>query len=123
MRKINMDNLRRYYTQAITRLQDGKLKITKSLGGKNKMETKSRYEVIAELEDKKRSLIKERDSFADKVKESKRELRDAKREVEDSEEALKEFEESIDERKVTIKELIQSIDESLNRFSKISEKK
>ena len=63
MRKINMDNLRRYYTQAITRLQDGKLKITKSLGGKNKMETKSRYEVIAELEDKKRSLIKERDSF------------------------------------------------------------
>jgi len=82
--------------------------------------TKSRYEVIAELEQKKRALIMEREGFSDKVKQKKRELRDMKREYEDAEEELKEYEESLTERKETIKELVKSVDESLSRFAELS---
>ena len=48
-----------------------------------KMETKSRYEVIAELEEKKRELIIEGDSLDQRLKAKEKELRDLKRKVED----------------------------------------
>lgn len=89
-------------------------------GGKIKMETKSRYEVIAELEDKKRSLIQERDSFPDKIIKLKKEIKFDERELEDKKEELMEFEKTVEERKETIKELITSIDDSLKRLSNIS---
>ena len=93
-------------------------------GEENKMNNiKSRYEVVAELEEKKRRLIQERDSFPDIIKSKKKEIRDAERELEDEKEELKEFEGRVEEKKATIQELIQSIDESLERFSKLDTKK
>ena len=86
-----------------------------------KMETKSRYEVINELENKKRSLILERDSFEMQIKEKDREIKNMKRGLEDMEEDLVDFKASIEERKATIAELIASVDESLKRLSSISQ--
>jgi len=87
------------------------------------METKSRYEVIAELEAKKRNLILERESFADKVRATKKRIRDSERELEDDREDLAEFEKSIGDRKETIDELIKSIDDSLARFAELNKAK
>lgn len=87
------------------------------------METKSRYEAMADLEEKKRSLILERDSFDSKLQTKKKELKELKRELEDKEEEIKEFEESIEDQKKTISELIKSTDESLKRFEGIGKKK
>lgn len=92
-------------------------------GGKKEMETKSRYEVIAELEDKKRNLIREREGFDKRLLEKKKELRDLKREIEDKDEEIKEFESSMVASKETINTLIKSVDDSLDRFTKLGGKK
>ena len=92
-------------------------------GGNKQMETKSRYEVIAELEEKKRSLILDRDALGDNLKIKQRNLRDLKRELEDRTEETKEYEDSLKEQKETINELIKSVDESLNRFANIGNNK
>lgn len=89
----------------------------------NKMDIKSRYEVISELEEKKRKLIVERDSFPDIIKNKKKEIRLAERELADDKEDLADFEKSVEDRKKTIKELIDSVDKSLERFSKLDTKK
>lgn len=87
------------------------------------METKSRYEVVAELEEKKRNLIREGDGFNKVLLAKKKQLRELKREVEDEEQEIKEFEDSMEDSKKTIKTLIESIDDSLKRFSEIGNKK
>jgi len=87
------------------------------------MEIKSRYEVISELEGQKRTLIREREGFKDRIKNQKKDIRDSERELEDAKEELKDFEGTVTERQSTIKELIKSIDESLQRFSKLDAKK
>jgi chromosome segregation ATPase len=81
------------------------------------MQTKSRYEVVAELEEKKRNLIRERDSLDKVLLSMKKELKELKREIEDKEEEITEFESSMEDSKKTIQTLIESVDESLNRFS------
>ena len=98
------------------------------------METKSRYEVIAELENKKRELIKERDGLNDTLKDREKRLKEMERnksdnimvldrKIEDINEDIKNFKETMAERKETIKELIISVDESLARFGKLAEAK
>ena len=98
------------------------------------METKSRYEVIAELEGKKRDLIKERDGLEDEVKEKEDQLRNLKRQkednitaldrsIEDAEYNISRFRDTMDERKITINALIESVNESLDRFGKLGDKK
>ncbi len=87
------------------------------------METKSRYEVISELEGNKRNLIRERDSLGDVLKSKEKELKEYKREYEDLEQDVKDFKDSLKDKKGTINELIKSIDDSLNRFAKLQEKK
>jgi len=98
------------------------------------METKSRYEVIAELEGKKRDLIKERDGLTDKSKDKENVLRDLKRhkddtvilldrQILDAEDDMKVFNNTMKERKTTVTELIASIDDSLKRFNTLGEKK
>lgn len=89
------------------------------------METKSRYDVISELEQKKIALIKEREGYPDKIRAKKREIRELERELDDQKEELKDMEDSIEERKETIKELIDSVDDSLKRLnqSSLSQKK
>lgn len=49
------------------------------------METKSRYQVIAELEEKKNALIRERDATSDDTKEKELEILNMKRQIEDIE--------------------------------------
>ena len=48
------------------------------------METKSRYEVISNLEDKKRELIQERDSLGDELVSQEKVLKDIIRQKEDN---------------------------------------
>ena len=84
------------------------------------METKSRYEVIADLEEKKRSLIVERDSSELALHQKGKGIKEIKRQLEDAEEELKEFEESLEQRKETITELINSVDDSLKRLGDMS---
>ncbi|MCH8208894.1 MAG: UPF0175 family protein [Nitrospinae bacterium] len=78
------------------------------------METKSRYEVIAELEGKKRDLIKERDSLNDVAKAKANELRDLERkkedtivvlgrQIDDAKEEAERFNDTLKERKITIR--------------------
>jgi len=86
------------------------------------METKSRYEVIAELEKNKRNLIREREGFDELLSSKKRGLKEMKREVEDKEEEIKEFEESREKSKETINALIESVDVSLKRFEGLNKK-
>jgi len=86
-------------------------------------ETKSRYEVIAELEESKREMITERESFSDKIFNKKRRIRDSERETEDMKEVLAEYEKNVEDRKATITELIKSIDDSLNRFAELNKAK
>ena len=92
-------------------------------GGSNIMETKSRYEVIAELEEKKRNLIINRDNLPGQLQEKQKELKNLNRDVEDKEEEIKEFKEAIETQKATINELIKSTDDSLNRFAELVKKK
>lgn len=109
-----------YYKQYVEKTDK---RLNELKGGNNIMETKSRYEVIADLEENKRSLILKRDSLGEKLKQKKKVLKDMKRDIEDKEEEIKDFEESIEDQRVTINELIKSIDESLNRFAELSKKK
>jgi len=97
--------------------------LRKLKGGNNKMDIKSRYEVIAELEEKKRGLIVQRDSLDKGLKEKERELKELKRDIEDKDEEIKEFKESMKQDKETTTELIKSIDASLERLTKVSKNK
>ena len=98
------------------------------------METKSRYEVVAELEGKKRDLITERDGLKDESKVKEDILRELKRQkddtltmldrkIEDADYDLARFNDNMSERKLTVQALIDSVDESLNRFNSLGEKK
>ena len=86
-------------------------------------EIKSRYEVIAELEEKKRSLILDKNGIESNLKYKERQLRDMKREVEDKESEIEEFKADMKKNAETAVELIKSIDESLARFTELSNKK
>ena|SRR3990167_6544387 len=97
------------------------------------METKSRYEVVSDLEAKKRELIQERDSFSDKITEKENNIKTIERQrddtivilnrkIDDAKVDLEKFNKTIDQRKETITELIRSIDESLARFSSMQKK-
>ncbi|HUS51275.1 MAG TPA: hypothetical protein VMZ91_13995 [Candidatus Paceibacterota bacterium] len=87
-----------------------------------KMETKSRYEVVAELEENKRNLIRERDGLDDKLKGKEKELKDLKRRIEDKEEEIKDFKTGLVKSKETFKELIESVNDSLKRFNELGKK-
>jgi len=99
-----------------------------------KMETKSRYEVISELEAKKRELIRERDTYNDRLVEKEKALKMMERDKQDSivqfdrdiadrKDDINNFKKTIDEKKETVKELIKSIDISLERFGKLADKR
>ena len=97
------------------------------------METKSRYEVIAELEGQKRDLIVERDGLDDEAKVKENAIRDLKRQkddviigftrkIEDAEAEHTKFTDTMKERKATVSELIASVDDSLKRFNTLNTK-
>jgi len=80
------------------------------------METKSRYEVIAGLEEQKRNLIKQRDAFPKQIKAKKDDIKQVVRRLEDMNDDLKFFVESVKDNKQTINDLIESVDLSLKKF-------
>lgn len=91
-------------------------------GGINKMETKSRYQAFAELEDKKRSLIMQKEELKDRLETMQRDLKEIQRELEDKEEEIRSYEERMEEKKLMIDELIKSTNESLERMEKLMNK-
>ncbi len=86
------------------------------------METKSRYEVIADLEKQKQDLIREREGFKDIIKNRDYEILQIERALEDKKKAVDEYKAEVDDRKVVIEELIKGVDESLERFGKLQSK-
>ena len=85
------------------------------------METKSRYEVISDLEEEKRKLIRDRDSFDDQIKAKEKRLKLINRQLEDETEELTQLKDSIDDKKETINELIKSVDDSLKRLGTLGQ--
>lgn len=97
------------------------------------MEIKSRYQVISDLEEKKRSLIEERDNLNQQKLQKEKEVKNVERnkddqaiawdrKIEDCKEDLSNFEANMTERKETIVELIKSVDDSLERFGQMQTK-
>lgn len=85
-------------------------------------ETKSRYEVIAELEEQKREYIQSADILERNLRAKEKELKDLKRKVEDKEDEIKDFKDQMKTAAITNQQLIKSIDESLKRFETIAAK-
>jgi len=86
------------------------------------METKSRYQVTAEMELNKRNLINERASLDGTVKEKEREIKIIDRQLEDAIEDLGIFKEAIDTKRTTIDELIKSLEAGLVRIANTQKK-
>lgn len=84
--------------------------------GERKMETKSRYEVIADLERQKRQMIQDRGNLDEGKVVREKAIKDLKRQVEDKEEDLTNYIKSIDNKKEIIDEMLKSIDDALKRF-------
>ena len=87
------------------------------------METKSRYEVIAGLEEKKRKYILQRDSMDETLEEHMKELKYLKRQLEDKEEEIENFKKNQAKNVETFNALIASVDESLAKLSEINTNK
>jgi DNA-binding protein H-NS len=87
-----------------------------------KMQVKSRYEVIAELEEKKRENIRAKDGLPLVLQSKEKELKELKRKIEDKEEEIKQYKVSMAQEKITIEALIKSIDDSLKRFERLKDK-
>jgi len=86
------------------------------------METKSRYEVIAELEGKKRELILQKSNLDNQLRLGEQKIKQLKRELEDSQEDMVFWVSRKDERLLVLDELIKGVDESLKRMAEISKK-
>lgn len=95
------------------------------------MQTKSRYEVISDLESQKRQLIKDKEGLTRELLVKENELKIAERnkedmnraierQIADKKEEIKQFKDSIKSRELTIDTLIKSVDDSLVRFNKIA---
>ena len=95
------------------------------------MDVKSRYEVIANLEAKKRDLITEKDNLGDLNLRRQKELtqldrhkedyiRNYERQTEDLKLLIKEHDNVLDDKRSTMDALIASIDDSLNRLNTVS---
>lgn len=80
-----------------------------SKGGSVNMETKSRYEIISDLEEKKHRLMTELSEL--NVKESS-----IARDIEEMQKKLKEFKDIKKIRQDNLKDQIESIEKSLKRF-------
>lgn len=98
------------------------------------METKSRYEVISDLEGKKRELIRERDNLNNELLGRQKNLKlmerrkadwllQANREIEDIKDDIEQFEKTMKDKRDTINELIKSVEDSLERFTKLNKEK
>ena len=86
------------------------------------MKTKSRYEVIAELETKKRDLIRERDSLDDEARKKEQNVKLLERQKEDIDKQFKDFDlrqndamEDLSRKKKDFEFRIENTKDDLNR--------
>jgi hypothetical protein len=80
------------------------------------METKSRYEVISELEKQKRDLIQQKANIKDVVAVKEKEIKTIKRMLEYKEAELVEYKATLKEKEDVVVELIKSVETTLERF-------
>ena len=92
-------------------------KCQNNIRGKKKMETKSRYQVILELEDKKRSLIKQRESLDDVEYNKEKEIKYAERELQDMKDDFAQFKKQKKSEKDKYDLLIKSVEHSLEQIN------
>ena len=81
------------------------------------METKSRYEVTAELEQNKRNLIQGRDNLELEVRAKEKKIKDIQRQLEDAQEDWHYQKENIDAQREKFKALLDAVDDALKRMA------
>lgn len=81
------------------------------------MDAKSRYQIISELEEKKRKIIQDKENFELKGNEFERNLKNMRRQIEDYQDAYAEYKKDKDKRVKTFDVMINSIDESLQKIN------
>lgn len=86
-------------------------------GGDFILDTKSRFEVMAELENKKRQLIEQKAGLSQEVKQREKNIRELERRIADDKLELEEFKESLEERRTMLDTLIKSAEDSLNKIA------
>lgn len=97
------------------------------------METKSRYEVISDLENKKRELIQQKNSLNIELEAKKHKLKQVERQksdtvvvmdrqIEDLKDEIKLDNDTMNDQKATIEELIKSTEDSLERLGGMMKK-
>lgn len=82
------------------------------------METKSRYQVIAELERQRRELMQKKQQLDNELFNKRRGIKELTRTLEDEQEELNELIENRDESRRVIDEMIKSVDQTLQQFNK-----
>jgi hypothetical protein len=87
------------------------------------METKSRFEVLKELNDKKESLLREKNTLDEQLLAKKREYKKNQRIMEDAVEEISQFEKSIPDKKNYIDELIKATEASISSLQQINANK
>lgn len=80
------------------------------------METKSRYEIISELETKKRDLIFKKSNIHLVLRQKEKEVKAHERVLEEKKEELEDYKSRIEDEKEMFDQLIASIDDSLQRI-------
>lgn len=85
------------------------------------METKSRYEVINELEQQKREFLERKQQLKQQLRDKRVHIRNIERGLEDLREEIKEFEQDIPDREIAIDAMIESVNQGLERMSAISQ--
>lgn len=81
------------------------------------METKSRYAMIAEQEDKKRDLMQQKRTLDAKDFEFKKTLKSMSRQMEDYQETYDEYKRTLKDEKAVLDTMIESIDSSLRNLT------
>lgn len=87
------------------------------------METKSRFEVLKELNDKKENLLREKNGLDEQMLLKKKQLKVNERTIEDFREDVIEFEKTIPTKKAYIDELIKATEASIESLQKINANK
>ena len=82
------------------------------------METKSRYEALADLEKQKRDLMQGKFNLDDELKAKSKELKIAERNIEDMKEDFENFKETLEARKLNFDGLIEAVEKGIEVFGK-----
>ena len=85
------------------------------------METKSRYEVMTDLQATKQTLMRQKLDLDQEVLNKERDIKNHKRALEDKEEDLMLFKAKLGDKKVMLDSLIKSTEESIAQLQQMSQ--